>query len=150
MKSADSAVHALRAIARFEIAMSGAEVARAAARSRHEQQQVEQSGRHYEAIAHELRRAMRRASVIDPIHLNAMQRLLFSQRELLAEERTRLDRADRHERQLREVLGSLRSRETALDAVIDRQQKQAQRQLHEAQARTADDLWLQQVRRRSR
>jgi hypothetical protein len=147
MHPIEKAMRAVRTLTQFDVATASVEVVQAAALSAHEQQQVDDSSRHCQSIVQELRGATRRRRLINPAQLKATRRLLLAGREGLEAARARLRSAMRHEQDCRDTLGALRTRESALDRLIEGQRQRARRQGQEVQARLTEDLWLQQSRR---
>lgn len=148
MPALSRAMRALWTLARFDVATAGAAVARAAADSASEQQLFDDASIHCQGLALELRRTVRRTSVINPAQLNVTRQLLLAERDRLEAARTSLRTARAQEQRIREALGALRRRESALHKLLARQRLQAERRVQGSQMILADDLWLQQQVRR--
>jgi hypothetical protein len=120
MKPLERALQALRTLVQFEVAQTGAEVARLAEISARARRETEDLERRCEATAQQLRAALQRPP-IDPASFVATRKLYKAQRLSLFDSRVWLKSALEDEQNARDMLAELRNRERSLDRALPSQ-----------------------------
>jgi len=144
MTAHERALRALRTLAQFDLAQSGAQVGEAIARSALERKAVAASRQHCEAVSAELHNVTARASV-NPALLEAMACLFRAERHTLQDCRVRLTSAEKSEELARSRLTGLRNRERSLERALQMELRKAQAKRQATEIDLADDMWLHKL-----
>ncbi|HEY6927834.1 MAG TPA: hypothetical protein VI653_30440 [Steroidobacteraceae bacterium] len=144
MTAQERALHALRSLVRFEVAMAGAEAATAMLFSARAHREMAAAMQRCESSEQALRAVMLRPE-INPALLATSRHLFRAQRTRLQGCRTQHEIARSQEERAREELANQRNRERSLERALEGERRKRHLKQQQLEFSIADDLWSQQA-----